>query len=275
MISTILRPYESVIASSVGHITVHEAGAIESTGHKINAIDTKDGKLKVSDIQSVLDMHTDEHMVKPKLVFISNSTELGSIYTKKELTDISHFCKIHQLYLYLDGARLGSALTSEANDLTLAELAQLVDIFYIGWTKNGALCWEAIVIMNDDLKENFRYCMKQKGALLAKSRLLWLQFLTFFQDDLFFSLAKHANTMASRLVEGIRKQSYSFLSTPVSNQIFPILPNELIERMSEKYLFYVWQSIDSKHSAIRLVTSWATKEEAVNQFIADLSWNMY
>ena len=152
VISALLKPYQSVIAASTGHIAVHEAGAIEATGHKINTVETKDGKLTPYEVKSVIDFHTDEHMVQPKMVFISNSTEVGSIYNKKELTDLSQFCKKNNLYLYLDGARLGSALTSNKNDLTISDIAKLVDIFYIGGTKNGTLLGEAIVIINDNLK---------------------------------------------------------------------------------------------------------------------------
>lgn len=270
VISSLLKPFESIIAATTGHIAVHEAGAIESTGHKITTIETHDGKLKAEDIQSVLDFHTDEHMVKPGAVFISNSTEIGTVYSKRELVDIHTFCRKNALYLYLDGARIGSALTSEKNDLTLAELSQLVDVFYIGGTKNGALAGEAIVILNDDLKENFRFYLKQKGALLPKGRLLGIQFSELFKDDLFFELARHANTMASKLANGMKKLQYAFLTEPASNQIFPILPNTLIEKLSQKYGFYVWCNVDNKNSAIRLVTSWATKEEFVNQFIEDL-----
>lgn len=270
VLSSILKPYESVIAPSSGHISVHEAGAIEANGHKINTLESKDGKLNVEGIKSVIDLHTDEHMVKPKVVFISNTTEIGSIYSKKELTEISTFCKKNNLYLYLDGARLGSALSSEKNDLTLADIAKLVDVFYIGGTKNGALLGEAIVINNDALKNNFRYILKQKGALLAKGRIFGIQFLELFKNDLFFELAKHANIMAAKLAFAFKKQNYNFLTEPVSNQIFPILPNELIEKLHQKYEFYIWSKIDSNNSAIRLVTSWATKEEFVEMFISDI-----
>lgn len=270
VISSILKPYESVISANTGHIAVHEAGAIEATGHKINTIKTKDGKLTPQDIKSVIDFHQDEHMVKPRLVFISNSTELGSIYKKKELEELSSFCKKNGLFLYLDGARLGSALTSQENDLTLSELSKLVDIFYIGGTKNGALLGEAIIINNNKLKENFRFHLKQKGALLSKGRVIGIQFLELFKDDLFFELGKHANLMASKLAEGIKKSGYKFLTKPVSNQIFPILPNKLIEKLNKRYGFYGWSKIDDKKSAIRLVTSWATKEEFVDKFISEL-----
>jgi threonine aldolase len=270
VISSILKPYESIIATATAHIAVHEAGAIESTGHKINTIETRSGKLNIKNIESVLNLHTDEHMVKPKAVFISNSTEIGSVYTKKELRDISKFCKKNKLYLYLDGARLGSALASEKNDLTICELAKLVDVFYIGGTKNGALLGEAIVIINDELKDNFRFYLKQNGALLAKGRILGVQFLELFKDNLFFDLAKDANRMASKLAKGIKKHRYKFLTEPVSNQIFPILPNLLIKKLSEQYEFYIWSKVDDNNSAIRLVTSWATTEESVDQFIEDL-----
>ncbi len=272
-ISSILKPYESVIAAKTGHICVHEAGAIESTGHKINTVDSKNGKLNPQQIQSVIDFHEDEHMVKPKLVFISNSTEIGTVYKKKELQDLSLYCKENNLILYLDGARLGSALTSKENDLNLAEIASYVDIFYIGGTKNGALLGEAIVINRDELKDHFRYHLKQKGALLAKGRILGIQFLELFKDDLFFKLGKHANTMASKLSSAIANAGYDFLLKPVSNQIFPILPNQLIEKLEKKYGFYVWSKINETNSAIRLVTSWATKEEFVDKFILDLNKN--
>ena len=270
VISSILKPYESVIAASTAHIVVHETGAIEATGHKINLIETYNGKLKPEDVKAVIDYHTDEHMVKPKLIFISNSTEVGSIYSKKEMTELSSFCKKAGLFLYLDGARLGSALSSEYNDLTISELSSLVDIFYIGGTKNGTLLGEAIVINNNKLKENFRFHLKQKGALLAKGRIFGIQFSELFREDLFFELGNHSNRMASKLANAIEKSGYSFLTKPVSNQIFPILPNTLIEKLSKKYGFYVWTKNNETHSTIRLVTSWATKENTIDNFISDL-----
>ena len=270
-LSAMLRPYESVIAPISGHITIHEAGAIEATGHKINTILTTNGKLSSEDIQNVVDAHTDEHMVKPRAVFISQATEVGTIYKKDELEAISRVCRKNSLYLYLDGARLGSALTSSEADITLSELSKLVDIFYIGGTKNGALLGEAIVINNSKLKENFRYYLKQKGALLAKGRVLGIQFVELFKGDLYFDLAKHTNVMAGKLTEGIKKQGYKFLSESSTNQIFPIFPNSVIEKLKSSYGFYVWSKIDTNSSAIRLVTSWATKESAVDDFLADLN----
>ena len=242
---------------------VHETGAIEATGHKIISIEVNDGKLGPDHIKSALDAHTDEHMVKPKMVYISNPTEIGSIYSKNELEQLSKFCKKNKLFLYIDGARLGSALCSEENDMELSDLGRLVDAFYIGGTKNGALMGEALVICRDSLKEDFRFHIKQKGALLAKGRLLGIQFLELFRDDLYFDLARHANAMASLLKNEISQAGYAFLTHSPSNQIFPILPNWLITKLQEKYSFYVWEKVDDDNSAIRLVTSWATKETEV------------
>ena len=256
-----------MISANKGHITIHEAGAIEATGHKINLVPSKDGKLTPRDLEAVLNHHTDEHMVKPKLVFISNATEIGTVYRKRELKVLSSFCRDNGLFLYMDGARLGSALCSRDSDLRLTDLSKLVDVFYIGGTKNGALLGEAIVINNSALNQDFRFYLKQRGALLAKGRLLGLQFLELFKDDLFFDLAKHANLMAYKMSNAIKQRGYPFLHHSHSNQIFPILPNWVIKRLSEKYDFYVWSKVDKNHSVIRLVTSWATREEAVNRFI--------
>ncbi|OAA93243.1 threonine aldolase family protein [Clostridium coskatii] len=269
-ISAFLRPHEAAIAANTGHILVHETGAIEATGHKIISIKVSNGKLSPEDIKPALDEHTDEHMVKPKLVYISNSTEIGSIYKKSELEKLSKFCKENKLLLYIDGARLGSALCSEENDVELSDLARLADAFYIGGTKNGALMGEAMVICNNSLKEDFRFYIKQKGALLAKGRLLGIQFLELFKDDLYFDLAKHANVMADLLRKEISKAGYSFLTHSPSNQIFPILPNKLIKKLGNKYSFTIWKKSDEYNSVIRLVTSWATKESMVSGFIEDL-----
>ncbi len=270
VISAFLRPHEAVIAAHTGHILVHETGAIEATGHKVIAVAVKDGKLTVEHIRAVVAGHTDEHMVKPRMVYISNPTEIGSIYNKSELQALSEFCKGHQLILYVDGARLGSALCAGENDLTLADLPVLTDAFYIGGTKGGALLGEALVISNNLLKSEFRFHMKQKGALLAKGRLLGIQFRELFCDNLYFELAQHANTMAGRLRQAIDRAGYRFLTDSPSNQIFPILPDRLIAKLQGKYAFYVWEKTDESHSAIRLVTSWATEEAAVTAFINDL-----
>lgn len=269
-LSAFLRPHEAVIAADTGHILVHETGAIEATGHKIFSIEVTDGKLTPNQIKAAIQLHTDEHMVKPKLIYISNPSEIGSIYKKEELKELHQCCTENNLFLFLDGARLGCALCAEENDLTLTDLASLVDAFYIGGTKNGALLGEALVICNPSLKEDFRFHMKQKGALLAKGKLLGIQFLELFKDDLYFSLAKHANQMASLLRDGITKAGYPFLTDSPSNQLFPILPNWLIKTLEKSYSFYVWSQVDADHSAIRLVTSWATREDAVMAFIEEL-----
>ncbi|NRY59894.1 threonine aldolase family protein [Clostridium beijerinckii] len=269
-ISAFLRPHQAAIGADTSHINCHETGAIEATGHKVITMRTNDGKLTPNLVQNVVDSHSDEHMVQPKLVYISNSTELGTLYTKAELIDLHDCCKRNKLLLYLDGARLGSALVAEESDLTLADIAKLVDAFYIGGTKNGALFGEALVICNDELKEDFRYFIKQKGGLLAKGRLLGIQFEELFKDDLYFELAKHANKMALMLKAAIVDEGYKFLTESFTNQQFPILPNNLIEKLSEKYSFNIERIIDSNYTAIRLVTSWATKEENVLEFIEDL-----
>ncbi|WP_088187379.1 aminotransferase class I/II-fold pyridoxal phosphate-dependent enzyme [Desulfosporosinus sp. FKA] len=270
-ISAFLRPHEAIIAANTGHILVHETGAIEATGHKIISVEAGDGKLNSLHIKSVLDLHTDEHMVKPKLVYISNPTEIGSIYSKKELEEISVCCQENNLFLYMDGARLGSALCSDENDLELSALADLVDAFYIGGTKNGALLGEALVICRESLKEDFRFHMKQKGAMLAKGKVLGIQFLELFKDDLYFDMARHANAMASLLRDEITKAGFNFLVHSPSNQIFPILPDRIISELQKNYAFYVWSKVDLDHSSVRLVTSWATKEEEVLAFIKDLN----
>lgn len=270
VISAFLRPHEAVIAANTAHVLVHETGAIEATGHKVISIKVDDGKLKPIHIKMVIDEHTDEHMVKPKLVYISNPTEIGTIYKKQELKDLYDFCNKNNIILYVDGARLGSALCSKENDIKLSDLPKLTDAFYIGGTKNGALIGEAFVICKESLKEDFRYHIKQKGGLLAKGRLIGIQFLELFKNDLYFELAKHANNMADMLKTSIGKCGYEFLINSSTNQIFPIMPNKTIEKLEEKYSFFVWQKVDANNSAIRLVTSWATKEDAVKAFIEDL-----
>ncbi|WP_121663426.1 threonine aldolase family protein [Metabacillus litoralis] len=269
-IAAFLRPHEAAISVSTGHIFTHETGAIEATGHKIISVEGDNGKLTVEHVKNVLESHPDEHMVKPKLVYISNSTEIGTIYQKNELIQLRQLCDEHNLILFMDGARLGSALCSVENDLKLSDLPSLLDAFYIGGTKNGALLGEALVICNDTLKEDFRFHMKQKGALLAKGRLLGIQFRELFKDDLYFDLAIHANSMADKLREEISNAGFSFITHSPSNQVFPIFPNSFIEKLQEKYFFHHWEKIDNDSSAIRLVTSWATKEDKVLAFIEDV-----
>ncbi|HEY0298208.1 MAG TPA: aminotransferase class I/II-fold pyridoxal phosphate-dependent enzyme [Arachidicoccus sp.] len=270
VIAALLRPHEAVISAGTGHIFTNEAGAIESSGHKIISIPTKDGKLKTADITNVLKEYTSPTMVKPKLVYISNSTELGTIYTKNELSALFECCKSNNLYLFMDGARLGNALMAHDNDLTLSDIASLTDVFYIGGTKNGALLGEAIVFNTSELATDFDYIVKQKGALLSKRRLLGIQFLELFKDDLYFSLAKRANDLSINIIDAIKEQGYSFLTETSTNQVFPILPNKLIEKLMQQYSFYVWEEIDKDYSAVRLITSWATDENKVDEFVHDL-----
>lgn len=271
VISSLLKIHEAVISAKTGHIYVHETGAIEAVGHRIIALETANGKLQPTDIRSALQEYAMRpHVVKPRMVYISNSTEIGTIYSKSELQELSALCKEKDLLLFMDGARLGHALTAENNDLTLADIAQLTDVFYIGGTKNGALLGEAIVFNSPELAPEFDYVLKQKGALLAKGRLLGIQFLELFKDDLFFDLAKHANKMAMKIANAVKENGFSFLTPSTTNQIFPILPKSVIAKLSEKYLFFEWKIIDDKQSAIRLITSWATTENTVDEFIKDL-----
>lgn len=270
VISSFLKPHQSVIAAESGHIAVHETGAIEATGHKVNTVSTPDGKLTPSLVQSVIDMHTDEHMVQPKMVYISNSTEVGSIYNKPELEQLYAYCQQNNLLLFIDGARLASALAAKNNDLSLMNLANLCDVFYIGGTKNGLLFGEAIVILNQAYATDFRFHIKQKGALLAKGGILGVQFAELFKENLFFEMGQYANNRAEELVKGITEKGYSFLTPPSSNQIFPIFTHTLIEQLLRKFDFFKWEKIDDNHSAVRLVTSWATPKEMVEQFLNEL-----
>lgn len=272
VISSILKPYQAVISATTGHILNNETGAIEATGHKILGIETADGKLRPSDIIPILENHKNApHQVIPKLVYISNSTELGTIYQRKELEELSQFCKENNLYLFMDGARLAQALTSEINDLQFEDLAELTDVFYIGGTKNGALLGEGIVINNAELQQDFAFNIKQKGALLAKGRLLGIQFLELFKDDLYFQLGKNANLQAMKIKNFMTEKGIRFLSDTSTNQIFPILNNSVIEQLSEKFEFYVWQRTDETQSAIRLITSWNTRDSATDQFLNELN----
>jgi len=265
-----LKPFESVIAAESAHINVHEAGAIEATGHKIEYAATSDGKLTPDLIAPLLIKAEDHHMVKPRLVYISQSTELDTVYKLAEIEALSSFCKQNNLLLYADGARLGAALTSPSADFTLADMACLFDAFYIGGTKNGALMGEAIVLLNPDLKRDFLFHLKQRGALLSKGRLAGCQFAALFSNNLFFDLARHSNNMALEMAAAIAKAGYPFFVQPESNQIFPILPMTLIEKLSKEFGFYIWRKTDDQHAIIRLVTSWATPQSEVERFIENL-----
>ncbi len=269
-LSYLLKPYESVIAVSSGHINVYEAGAIEATGHKVHELSAVDGKLTPDAIHELMNRMTDEHMVKPKVVYISQSTEIGSIYTKKELENIATVARKNNLYLYIDGARIGHAVMGKNADMNLQQIAELADIFYIGGTKNGGLMGEAIVIPNPNLQAEFRRHMRQKGALLAKTRTVSIQFVEFFKDDLYFANATFANQMAQLLAAGISQKGYRFLTPVLTNQLFPIFPNAIIAKLKPLFGFYEWQKLDNEHSAIRLVTSWKTQKSAIDQFLASL-----
>lgn len=270
VISSFLRPHHCVISADTGHINVHETGAVEATGHKVVTIPHIDGKITVEGIAVVQNYHSDEHMVLPRMVYLSNTTELGTIYTKDELSQISEYCKNNNLLLFLDGARIASALTSKANDLTLHDIANLVDVFYIGGTKNGALLGEALVICNDNLKEDFRYLIKHRGAMMAKGFVMGIQFEALFEDDLYFELGRHANLLAEKIGMAFNDKGYSFYAPAQTNQLFPILTNDKIERLSKKFIFSIQKRIDESHSAVRFVTSWATSDESVNALINEI-----
>ncbi len=270
VLASVLRPFESVVAATTGHIYTNEAGAIEATGHKVEAAPTVDGKLRPADIAPFLNKARGHHVVRTRAVYISNSTELGTVYTKQELVDLYEFCKANNLILFMDGARLPMALTAPSNDLTLADIARYTDVFYIGGTKCGALLGEAIVIPNLELRQDFKYHLKQRGALTAKGRTIGIQFEQLLQDNLIFELADHANKMASRLTDAFKELGCPLLIDSDTNQIFPVLSNSMISLLQKEYSFLVWSIVDNDHSAIRLITSWATPESMVDEFITDL-----
>ena len=271
VISSILKSYESVISAETGHINSNETGAIEYTGHKVHQISTENGKLSPEDILPILQTHTNfPHQVKPKMVYISNSTELGTIYTKAELQSLSNFCREKDLILFMDGARLAQALTAENSDISLADVAKLTDVFYIGGTKNGAMFGEAVVVNSSGLMDDFRFHMKQKGGLLAKGRFIGIQFETLFENHLFFELGKKANLQAQKLKKAFQENGFDFLAETTSNQIFPILKNSQINILEKNFEFYIWKKVDEEHSAIRLLTSWATDDEIVEKFCNEI-----
>lgn len=274
LIAAALRPHQGVLSAESGHINIHESGAIEATGHKVLALPSADGKLRAEQVKSAVLAQRDsidrDHMVQPKLVYISNPTELGTLYSAAELYDLSAVCKEFGLYLYMDGARLGYGLTARGNDLDLPCITELCDAFYIGGTKVGALFGEALVITRAELKEDFRNIMKQKGAMLAKGRLLGLQFLALFEDDEYFRISRHANKMAELLSAALEESGFEFLAHSDTNQIFPIFEDSAAEKLSEKYSFEYWRRVDERRSAIRFCTSWATKEEDVLRLVEDI-----
>ena len=271
VIAHILRPYQGVLAATSGHINVHETGAIESTGHKILAIPTSNGKLTAQQIDDAMQAHIHEdgpeHMVQPGMVYLSFPTEIGTIYSHDELKAIRTVCDRYDLPLFVDGARLGYGLCSPECDLTLPQLTQLVDVFYIGGTKVGALFGEAVVITNEALKKDFRYSIKQHGGMLAKGRLLGLQFATLFTDNLYFDIAQHAIDEAMRIKSALQAKGISFLIDSPTNQQFPIFTNAQIGTLSQHFMLSLWQRIDENHTAMRICTSWATKSENTDALI--------
>lgn len=270
VIASALRPHEAVICAATGHINCHETGAIEATGHKILTVPSGDGKVTVPELQKIVTLHHAEYTVLPKMVYISDTTELGTLYTKRELEELHHFCRLHDLYLFVDGARLASALTSIYNDAAMKDLAELADVFYIGGTKNGALFGEALVIVNPQLKPYFRFHLKQRGAMLAKGFLLGLQFEVLFTDGLYYQLGEYANAMAMTLKRGLEECGLAFLAPPCSNQLFPIVTNELAEYLAKDYRYETEREFEDGTRAIRFVTSWATPEKEVRELIASI-----
>lgn len=274
LISAALRPHQGVISADTGHINVHETGAIEAGGHKILSIHSEDGKIRARSIKELYDEHYNdpsrEHSVQPGMVYISDTTELGTIYTRNELREISDYCKEKGMYLFLDGARLGYALKAEDNDVSLNDLTNFCDAFYIGGTKVGALFGEAMVISHPQLKKDFRYIMKQKGGLLAKGRLLGLQFTALFENDLYFKIAGRANSIALEIRKACEEKGLNMFSDSKTNQQFPIIPDELLKSLSKHYSFSVWRKLPGGKTAVRFCISWATSEEAVRELIRDI-----
>lgn len=274
VIAACLRPYQTVISADSGHINVHETGAIEATGHRILTVPEQNGKLTAEQIARCCKEHwlddNPEFAPQPKLVYISFPTEYGTLYSKEELSAIRRVCDENNLFLFADGARLGYGLEAPGNDVTLADLAACCDVFYIGGTKIGALLGEAVVIVNPKLQKDFRYFMKQKGAMLAKGRILGIQFLALFEDGLYFQLSKHADDMAQIIRQACAECGFGFLYDSPTNQQFPIMPDDLIKRLEELYVFSHTKRLDHRRSAIRICTSWATRREDVEQLVADI-----
>ena len=274
VISSVLRPYQGVICAASGHINVHETGAIEHSGHKVRALPAENGLLKASQIRETMQEHLaedgPEHTVQPGMVYISFSSEVGTVYSLEQLKSISAVCREYGLPLFIDGARMGYGLMAEGGDVTLADIASLADVFYLGGTKQGALFGEAVVIVNETLKKDFRYNIKQNGGMLAKGRLLGIQFLTLFEDGLYFELSRHAVGLAMKIRDAFRAKGYAFLVDSPTNQQFPVLDNATMDRLSRDFRFSVWQKVDEGHTAVRFCTSWATKPEAVEALISAL-----
>lgn len=274
VIAAALRPHQGVLCADSGHINTHETGAVEATGHKVLPLPSQDGKIHAGQVREAVLSHRGdasfEHTVQPKMVYISNPTELGTLYTKAELTALRDTCRELGLYLFLDGARLGYGLMAKDNDLTLKDIGDCCDVFYIGGTKVGALFGEAVVITNPALKEDFRYLIKQRGGMLAKGRLLGIQFDTLMTDNLYFDISAHAIALAEKLENTFKELGVPFLVPVQSNQLFPILPDGVLARLAEAYVFCEQCRVDESHRAVRFCTSWATKEENVQALCRDL-----
>lgn len=270
VIAHALRPYEAAISADSGHINGHETGAVEATGHKVLTRPNVNGKLTPEAVREVAAEYIDEHVVKPALVYISQPTELGTLYTLAELKALRAVCDEYGLLLYCDGARLASALTAQGNDVELPDLARLCDAFYIGGTKCGALFGEAVVFSNATLGENFAYTRKQRGNLLAKGRLLGVQFGALMREGVYEKYGAHQNAMADKLRAGFAAKGLPMLAQTTTNQLFPVLENAQIERLSQRFAFHTWGKVDDSHTAIRLVTSWATQERDVDALLASL-----
>jgi len=269
IISSILRPYEGVLCASSGHINVHETGAVEATGHKVLPLASRDGTISSAQVNVAVALQgEDEHVVRPGMVYISLATELGTVYSLVELKDLYYTCRQNGLYLYVDGARLGYALASPITDLRIEDIAKYSDVFTVGGTKQGALFGEAVVISNPDLKKNFRYMMKRSGALLAKGRLLGIQFLELMRNNLYFTLAKKAVDAAMRIRDALLERKIPLLVDSPTNQLFPILTDEQLESLEENFELTTWERVDELHTAVRICTSWCTPDASVDAVIA-------
>lgn len=276
VISAALRPHQAVISADTGHISVHETGAIEATGHKILTINTEDGRLTADMVGSLCSAHFGdtaffEHSVQPGMVYISTPTELGNVYLRRSLEELRAVCDRYGLLLYVDGARLGYGMAAADNDIDLPFLYSVSDAFYIGGTKQGALMGEALVIRNEALKKDFRYIIKQKGGMLAKGRLLGIQFIELFRDGAYFKLAEHADRLADDIRRAFRDKGYRLIAENHTNQIFVILPNDDVEKLSKKYVFFNNGMYDEGHSTVRFCTSWATNPADVEELTGDIS----
>lgn len=272
VIGTVLAPYEGVVAAETGHINVHEAGAIEYTGHKVLTVPHHEGKICARELDEyIARFYADgshEHMVFPGMVYISHPTEYGTLYTREELTAISAVCRRYEIPLFMDGARLGYGLMSPNTDVDLPLIAKLCDVFYIGGTKVGALCGEAVVFPHGNAPKHFVTMVKQRGAMVAKGRLLSVQFDTLFTDDLYFNISAHAIRMAMKLKEGFKAKGYPFLLDSPTNQQFFVLNKEQFARLERDFKFCVWEPVDEDHTAVRFATSWATREEDVDTLLS-------